>query len=130
MNPFDFVRAIGQTKKDVIREADDPQSAEKGYNPFIVNRAFSYHRDTIMLANQVNSMPAASNLMQFDFLINMVRPSKRYAKWHKPEVDERAELVSEYFGCGPKRAREYLTLLGDKDVDQIKESLRRGGKTS
>ena len=37
MNPFDYLKAINETKKDIM--VDD--IAEKEYNPFIINRGLS-----------------------------------------------------------------------------------------
>ena len=42
-NPFDYVNAILQNKKQLI--VDD--ITEKGYVPFMVNRSLSYHKDCI-----------------------------------------------------------------------------------
>jgi hypothetical protein len=40
-NPFDYVNEILQGKKKMI--VDD--ATEKSYEPFLVNRALSYHKD-------------------------------------------------------------------------------------
>ena len=38
MNPFDYLKAINETKKDIM--VDD--IAEREYNPFIINRGLSF----------------------------------------------------------------------------------------
>ena len=38
MNPFEYLNAINYTKQNIM--VDD--LAEKGYNPFMVNRSLSY----------------------------------------------------------------------------------------
>ena len=44
VGPFDLVRAVGETKRDLVREDEVPI---RDYNPFLTNRAFSQHRDSI-----------------------------------------------------------------------------------
>ena len=50
MNPFEYLKAINITKKDVM--VDD--IAENNYNSFIVNRSLSYFPDTVLFANEMN----------------------------------------------------------------------------
>ena len=50
MNPFEYLKAINETKKDIM--VDDV--AEKQYNPFIINRGLSFFKDTILYANEMN----------------------------------------------------------------------------
>jgi len=50
MNPFDYVNAINETKKDIM--IDD--LAEKSYASFTVNRSLSYFSDTVLIANEMN----------------------------------------------------------------------------
>ena len=69
MNPFEYVNAINNTKKDIM--IDD--IAERGYNSFMVNRSLSYFNDTVLYANEMNIHHNIDNRLQFDFLINMVR---------------------------------------------------------
>jgi hypothetical protein len=42
-NPFDYVNAILQNKKQLIVD----EITEKDYNPFLTNRSLSYHKDCI-----------------------------------------------------------------------------------
>ena len=51
MNPFDFLNAINDSKKDII-EGDDKK--ESAYNAYVVNRSLSYFPDTVAIANEMN----------------------------------------------------------------------------
>ena len=46
-NPFDYVNSVSSSKKDMMRDTENDELAEKDYNPFIVNRALSYHQDCV-----------------------------------------------------------------------------------
>ena len=87
-NPFDYVNSINITKKDIM--ADD--IAEKGYPPFMVNRALSYFNDTVLFANEMNINHHIDNKLQYHFLINIIKKKKRFSKWLKPQEVENLEL--------------------------------------
>ncbi len=123
-NPFDYLTAINDTKKDVM--LDD--IAEKGYNAFMVNRGLSYFNDTVLFANEMNLNAHLDNRLQFDFLINIVRRRKRFSKWMKPETASDVEVVKEYYGYSNEKARQALTLLTPEQIIDIKKKVYKGGR--
>ena len=124
MNPFDFITAICDSKKELI--TDD--ITEKAYNPFMVNRSLSYHYDTVLLANEMNQRAFLDKKLQFDFLINTVRKKKRFAKWVKPISSDDLEVVKSYYGYSNEKARMVLPLLSDDQMGQLKQRIFKGGK--
>ena len=125
ISPFDFANAINYSKENLI--VDD--WSEKQYNPFIVNRSMSYGADTVIYANEMNSRPHLEKRLQFDFLINTVRPRKRFNKWLKPETVEVLATIQEYYGYSIDKARQVLPLLSESQLDIIKKKLNKGGKS-
>ena len=124
MSPFDFTNAILQNKKQLI--VDD--LTEKEYNPFIINRSLSYHRDCIIYANEMNRRHYLDKKMQNDFLLNTIRSQKRpFAKWIKSEKSENIECVKAYFGFSDSKAKEALRLLSEEQIQQLKEKTDIGG---
>ncbi len=76
----EIIPSILQTKQYALLTEQD----EKSYSSFMVNRALSFHRDTVLLANEMNRYTTLDNKLKYDFLLNIVRASKRpYSKWHK-----------------------------------------------
>jgi hypothetical protein len=124
--PFDFLRAITETKENLI--VDDV--TEKAYNAFMVNRGLSYHHDTVLLANEVNRLHHVDSKLKFSLLINSIRKRKRFSKWFKPETSEAHVIVKEYYGCNDEKARSILAILTQSQVDELKSRLDRGGKQS
>ena len=122
-NPFEYLTAINDTKKDIM--LDD--IAEKGYNAFMVNRGLSYFNDTVLFANEMNMKAHLDNRLQFDFLINIVRRRKRFSKWMKPETASDVEVVKEYYGYSNEKARQALTLLTPEQIIDIKKKVYKGG---
>jgi len=123
-NPFDYVNAILQNKKQII--VDD--LTEKDYISFIVNRSLSYHSDCVMYANEVNRRHFLDKKLQNDFLLNTVRSRKRpFAKWVKSEKSEDIECVKLVYGLSDSKAREALRLLSDEQIQLLKEKTDTGG---
>ena len=127
MNPFDYLNAINDTKKNVIKDSDNPELAEKLYPPYLVNRGLSFFIDTVYLANEMNRHHHLDNKMQFDFLINIVRKKKRFSKWFKAQPDEEVEAVMDYYGYSQDKARQVVDLLTKDQITQIIERQRKGG---
>ena len=123
MGPFDFIKAINESK-DVMK--NDP-FAEKDYIPFLVNRGLSFFQDTILQVNEMNRNHFLDNKLQFDYLINNIRPRKRWSKWLKPEKIDNLELVKLYFGFGNEKAKDALEVLTNEDIEEIKSKLAKGG---
>ena len=123
MGPFDFIKAINESK-DVMK--NDP-FAEKDYIPFLVNRGLSFFQDTVIQVNEMNRNHFLDNKLQFDYLINNIRPRKRWSKWLKPEKIDNLELVKLYFGFGNEKAKDALEVLTNEDIEEINSKLARGG---
>lgn len=123
MNPFEYVQAINDTKKDIM--VDD--IAEKGYNAFMVNRSLSYFNDTVLIANEMNRHSHLDSRLQFDFLINIVRKRKRFSKWAKPQIESDIEVIKEYYDYSNEKARQALSLLSPDQIDGLRKRVSKGG---
>lgn len=127
MNPFDFLNAINYTKIDVISTSENPEKAEKLYNPYLVNRGLSYFQDTVLYCNEMNLRHHMDRKLQFDFLLNSIRKNKRFSKWHKAEVDEDTQLISDYYKCNIRKAKEIQSILSTDQLRELKQKMHVGG---
>lgn len=127
MNPFDYVNSITTTKKNMMVGTENDELAEKGYTPFIVNKALSYFPDTILYANEVNRLSHVDNSLQYHYLLNSIRPQKRFAKWAKKEDSDGLEAVKQYYGYSNEKAYQALSILSKDQLNHIKEQLEQGG---
>jgi hypothetical protein len=123
LSPFDFINSINYTKENLI--VDD--WSEKQYNSYIVNKGLSFSHDTVIPANEMNSRPHLDKTLQYSFLINIVRPRKRYNKWIKPDIIESLEIVKEFYGYNSEKARQVLNALSSEQINTLKEKLKKGG---
>lgn len=119
----EIIPSILQTKKPVV-----DSSNEREYIPFVVNKALSFHYDTILYANEMNSNPGLDGLLQYQFLINTIRGYKRpFQKWIKQDKLENLELIKEYYGFSNEKAKEALSVLTDEQLEEIKNRMFMGG---
>ena len=127
MTPFDFLTAINETKKDLIKE--DP-SNEKEYSAYMVNRGLSYFPDTVMYANEMNQRTHISNKWQFQFLLNSIptQKKKRFSKWFKREEENNLRLVMDCYGYSSEKARQVLGILTPEQLKTIEEKQYIGGR--
>ena len=126
MNPFDYVKAINTTKKDIM--VDD--IAEKEYNAFMGSRALSNFRDTVLYANLMNVYHHLDARLQFDFFINTIKKKNRFSKWLKPIKYENLEVIKEYYGYSNEKAKSVLSLLDNNQIEELKKRIYKGGRTS
>lgn len=122
---FDYVKSITQTKQDLSSEP----KFESEYIPFIVNKTFSFHLDTIFYANQMNLYNHLPKQLQYAYYINIVRAKPRFSKWHKKdkEQEELVDLISNYFQINRNKARSLIPLLNVEDINEIKIKTNKGG---
>lgn len=120
----DIVPSILQTKKSVMRDDVD----YRDYNPYIVNRALSYHIDCVPYVNQLNLCPWVEKELQYQYLLNIIRPMKRkYQPWQKSLADKDLECVKEYFGYSNAKAKDALRILNDEQLAEIRRITNKGG---
>ena len=126
MKPFDFVNSINHKKNNMMRDTENDELAESSYVPFLTNRQLSYFPDTLFYANQMNILHNADNKLQYEYLLNSIRPKKRFAKWVKPEDNDDLEMVKMYYGYSNKKAQQVLSILSSEQKELIKTNLTRG----
>ena len=130
MKPFDYVNEINVSKKDIMTGTDNDVLAEKGYDPFLTNRSLSNFPDTVWLANEMNTRYDIDNKLQFHFLLNTVRPKKRFAKWAKKEKTGDVEVIKLYYGYNDVKARQALSVLTDDQIKIIRNRMEKGGRNA
>jgi hypothetical protein len=91
----DWLNSINQTKKHLI---DEDPSLEKEYPPYIINRCFSGHLDTLMFTNEMND-----KIKDLDY-------------------------VKRYYGYSNEKAKQALKILTKEQLNFIKSKFDTGGK--
>jgi hypothetical protein len=122
----DYLKAINYTKEDLLDSEDEQW--EKRYPPYIVNKCLAPFTDTILLVNELNQHHQLDKKLQFDYLLNSLRPRNRFAPWMKAKKLDNLEDVKEFYGYGNEKARDALDILDTKQISAIKKKLKKGGR--
>ena len=122
MSPFDFADFI------LRKKVPDEELDFKEYAPFLINRSLSYHLDCVLYVNDMNLYPNLDKDMQYQYLLNSIRPMKRkFNGWNKAEVLKDLDCVKEYFGYSNQKAKEALRILSEEDIAEIRKRTDKGG---
>ena len=122
----EYLNAINVSKEPLLDSEDEMW--EKKFAPFIVNKCIAPFEDTVMLVNEINQLHHLDKKLQFDFLINSLRPRKRYAPWMKAKKLKNLEYVKEFYGYNNEKAKIALDILTDEQISAIKQKMIKGGK--
>jgi hypothetical protein len=128
LTPFDFVKSASHNKKDLIREADYPEQAEKQYVPFIVNRAFAAFEDSILHANTMNINHHLFKDAQYRYYLGALRPRNRFSKWLKEEKNPDLDAIQEHYSVNRTVAKMYLKVMSKEDLVKLHKRFNKGGE--
>ena len=120
----DYLNAINVSKDSLLDTEDEMW--EKKFYPFIINKCVAPFEDTVMLVNEINQLHHLDKKLQFDFLINSLRPRKRYTPWLKAKKLKNLEYVKEFYGYNNEKAKVALDILDDEQISAIKNKLNKG----
>lgn len=120
----DFLNSINFKKDDLFKQE---ALNEKDYVPYIINKGMSYFQDTVILANELNKHPDLPKHIQYRFLIQTVRPRKRFSKWFKKSADEDIDAIKQYYNYNQTKAEQAYKLLTPEQIAIIKEQVDVGG---
>ena len=139
LGPFDFLNSInaGQASPNLMEgcyaesgEGATPDSPDRAYVPFMVNRGLSYFNDTVMFANEMNRYASLPTKMQYDFYRHGIRPRKRFSKWSKRADDTSdVQLLMKHYGYNSDRAREVIVFYPEEELSKLRKQYDRGGKS-
>ena len=126
MKPFDYVTSVSYNKKNMMRDTENDELAESGYQPYLSNKALSYQVDSLFHSNEMNMNHHIDNILQYEYFLNTLRPKRRFAKWVKAEDNDDLEAIKLYFGYSNKKAEQTLSILSSEQIRIIKDELFRG----
>lgn len=118
LSPFAYTKSICEKKYEYDLS---------GYNPYLVNRCFAMHLDTVLLASEMNQAHQLSPQLQYDFYYYAVRKGKRFGFPPKPEEPEHLAIIQEHYGYSREKALQALLILTPQQVKSIVDKSYKGG---
>ncbi len=120
----EYLYSINQSKKHIL-EGDE--FMERKYPAFFINKCLSSFTDTVLYSNEMNKNYHLPKRMQYDFLLNSVKPRKRFSPWTRKDSVEYLDVVKEYYDYNDDKALQALRILTKDQLDEISYLLRKGG---
>ena len=120
-----WLNSINQTKKNLI---DEDPSIEKDYSPYVINRIYSGHLDSVMFANEMNKYSFLDKKIQYDFYLNSLRSKKRFSPWLRKDKIKDLDYVKRYYGYSNEKAQQALKILTKQQLNFIRSKFETGGK--
>ena len=141
ITPFTFINSINQgraskhllqdCKADKSIEVVNPDSIEKQYVPFVINRGLSYFKDTVLFANEMNLHADLPNRMQYDFYRNMVTAKRRFSKWgKKANASEDISLIQKEYNYSQEKAESVYSLFTKEQLLLLRKKHEKGGRAN
>jgi len=125
-SPFDFMAAVSQTKKDIIKES--PEIA-KDYIPYITNKGFGFFPDSVLFANEMNLHSNIPETCQYYYYMASLRKRMRRSQWHKLEQNDDLDMIKQVYQVRPEIAKQYLKILSNADIAKLRMLTDTGEKT-
>jgi dimeric dUTPase (all-alpha-NTP-PPase superfamily) len=123
MTPFDYVKSILNKKRFDFFD-------KKEYTIPVVNRALAAHEDCIHFVNDIN-LYGVDEEMHYEYLFSSIRKAYRpFKEWQKNEVKETADVVMEYYDIGFEKALEYISILDNEQIKQMRNVVKNECKNS
>lgn len=118
--PFDYINSISAHQDNQILSGE---LSPDDYNSFIVNLGLSLHKDTILLANEMNKNPGIPADCQYHYLHTLVSKRKRYAKWPKKHLDKSNEelfkVLKDHYKFSHAKCVEVAMLLSKEQKMEV-----------
>jgi conjugal transfer/entry exclusion protein len=122
---WDYLNAVTQTKD---RSLLQDEQFDKDYQPFVINKMLSQHRDCVLAANMMNEHHETPKKSQFLFLLNTLRARfRRNEKSVKNTDSDDVGAVAEYYECSIRHARDLVSLHTSDQLANIHSRLDKGG---
>lgn len=124
---FKFVASASKTKNDMVKNAEVPEEIERQYVPFLTNKSFSFHADTILHANEMNMKHWLFKDAQYRYYLGALRPRDRRSAWFKPAKDVALDNIQMYYQCNRSVAKQYAKVLTKENIELINTKVSKGG---
>jgi hypothetical protein len=123
-NVFDWVKEIN-TKKSPVDSFSNKDWDQ--WNSYVVHRVLSMNPDYLALVNEVQKLPPTDKKQIYSIYREYIPKNNKWSKYIKSTVKQRnkdlIELLKDYYQLSKREVKDYLTLLGNKEISNILSKL-------
>jgi len=128
MKLSDYLKALTEKKQELDF---DNEEIRKDYQPYLINRFVSMAEVFIPVVNEINRYDLPKNT-HFRYMFSLLPKRKQffpYIKKAKDLTQTEKLILANYFEVGLKEAERYISILDEKQIEEIL-SIFRYGKNS
>lgn len=92
----------------------------KKYPSYVVNKILANHIDCILHVNEMNQCYNLDKDLQYEYLLHIIRKSKRYSPWNKKKRDNDIELIRLAYGYNEIKAKQALDILTPEQLSLLR----------
>lgn len=122
---FDHINMINMKTKHLDTSLDTVK-----YEPYLINKSFSNIKETVLLANEINT--DCDKQLNFDFYYYLLPKSKRFGKWPKKAAVNNKKIIDDiiqFYNCSRQKAEEMYVVMADCNlINNFQELTALGGK--
>ncbi len=119
---FSLLKDLTQNKKP-YKELNEEEL--KIYNSFMINRFLSMNQDFVELVNYIQWIPYEKKESYYKIYLDLLPKKSLWLNYIKSKTKnpnkDLVEILSNYFECSSREAKEYMKFISK---DEIKEILR------
>jgi hypothetical protein len=106
----------------------DPDFIDENYVPFAVNRVFARTPDGLLVAAELNERHGMTKYEQYRWYYHRLsKNSRRFGEKVEIKKPKYLQMVMDYFDFSKAKAQVALTILTDRELQEIESTLDKGG---
>tara|TARA_B100000282_G_C31549555_1_gene406836 strand:+ start:285 stop:704 length:420 start_codon:yes stop_codon:yes gene_type:complete len=123
-NIFDWLKHINQYKTPVEKFTDKDWDV---FNSYMIHRFLSMNRDFLEIVNFVQDYPPQEKKSIYSIYREYIPKNNKWNKYikstKKQPNNDLVQIISDYYVCSKKEAKEYLNILDNQSVVSILNQL-------
>ena len=123
-NIFDWLKHINQYKTPSHKFTDKDWEV---FNSYMIHRFLSMNRDFLEIVNFVQNYPPQEKKSIYSIYKEYIPKNNKWNKYikstKKQPNNDLVQIISDYYVCSKKEAKEYLNILDNQSVVSILNQL-------
>ena len=119
-NIFDWLKEINNKKSPVNSFSEKDWEV---FNSYIIHRFLSMNRDFLEIVNFVQSYPPQEKKAIYNIYREFIPKNNKWNKYIKSSIkqpnNDLVKIITNYYTCSQKEAKEYLNILDKQAIVSI-----------
>ena len=123
-NIFDWLKEINNKKSPVNSFSEKDWEV---FNSYMIHRFLSMNRDFLEIVNFVQSYPPQEKKAIYNIYREFIPKNNKWNKYIKSSIkqpnNDLVKIITDYYTCSQKEAKEYLNILDKQSIVSILDKI-------